>query len=214
MARCRAISGCRLTDCEVRVCEHTSTLWLTSLLTSNVLVLSTAMSVQECALSSSLEPYAGCSRLPSHCACRSTDLATWFTPANFMGSNSVGNIYSSQKRAHLRPHLSSDLRCCYADCDKVLVCCQKSQLWKYLFTLLPSLQKAEYARQKQQHMLLLCKSENHSVLSLQRNQTALWRDLSQRQDGGCSGYQDGKGWRGSPAKLFQTPSLWAPWCPG
>lgn len=42
---------------------------------------------------------------------------------------SLGNRYSSQKRAHLRPHLSSDLRRCYADYAKVLVCCQKSQPW-------------------------------------------------------------------------------------
>lgn len=68
------------------VCEHTSTLWLTS----DALTLSTAMSVQECAPSSSLESYTGCSRLPLLCRYRSTHLATQFTPANFRACNFTG----------------------------------------------------------------------------------------------------------------------------
>lgn len=94
------VAGSQTVKCAV--CEHTSTLWLTS----DALTLSTAMSVQERAPSSSLESYTGCSRLPLLCRYRSTHLATQFTPANFRACNFTGQqIQLTEKGTSYTPSL-------------------------------------------------------------------------------------------------------------
>lgn len=117
------------------------------------------MSVQECAPRSILEPRTGCPGLPLQCTGRSTHLETQPTPANHRGSHFTGHQIQATKKGHLLDHVSpqiwgADTRLYQSICLPSEM--PSSQPWMYLFTLLPSFQKAEDARQKQQHAVLHC----------------------------------------------------------
>lgn len=203
MTGCRAISGYGLSDCEA--CSMWTYLQPLAHQPAHQQCSgpSTAMAGQECAPSSSMESYAGCSRLPSHCTCRSTQLTTQFTPANFKGSNFTGQQITAHRNGHISDPISPETwGSIMLSMPKVLICCHKSQPWKYLFTLLSSLQKAEHARQKQQCKLLLSKTENHSVLSLLPGEVSprgrMKSVLATRRDKAGGGLQPD----------FQTLCLW------
>lgn len=155
-------------------CEHTSVLQLASLLTRDALTLSITTSVQE------RPPQQQSGALHWSPRASSSMHRQKHTPRNvthtckLQGKPFHWTPDTGHKKGHLldlKSKLSSNLRCCHLDYAKALVCHQKSQPWMHLFTLLKGRQKAGDARQKQQHVLLPCKTEDHSsaVLSLQMN---------------------------------------------
>lgn len=174
MAGCRAISSYGLQDPEA--CSHVNTPPCSSWPVCSPGMLWPSALPRLCRNvppSSSPEHCTGRPGLPPQCTGRNTHLGMWLTPANYRGSRFTGHQIQATKRgiSDLKSKLSSNLRCCHLDYAKALVCHQKSQPWMHLFTLLKGRQKAGDARQKQQHVLLPCKTEDHSsaVLSLQMN---------------------------------------------